>query len=83
MEDWNKLYITDKNGGEYFKTTASPLSTMPEIRNLKRHIKQAKQRPDLYSFLDADTAVIMLNGQPEENLSKEDEDLLTEIFNEL
>lgn len=83
MEEWNKLYITDKNGGAYFKTTASPLSTMPEIRNLKRHISEAKKRPDLYSFMDADTAVLMLNGQPEEKLSQSDEDLLTQIFNEV
>lgn len=81
--EWNKLYITDKNGGKHFRVTASPSSTMSEIRNLKRHIQQAKKRPDLYSFMDADTSVIMLNGQPEEKLSQSDEDLLTQLFNEL
>lgn len=57
MDQWNEIYVTDKNGGRHFKTSASPLSTMPEIRNLKRKIPHCK-------FLDQATVVIMLNDQP-------------------
>lgn len=64
MTDWHKICITDKTGQEFFKTTASPMSTMPELRNLKRQIEQAKARPDAYKFLDVATAVVMLDGAP-------------------
>ncbi len=62
--NWHKLCITDKSEQEYFKCTASPMSTMSEIRNLQRHIEQAKQRPDMYKMLDSGTAVVMLDGSP-------------------
>lgn len=62
MNDWHKLHITDKSGKEFFKTTASPMSTFSEIKNLKRHIEQAKANPKHYKFLDVETAVIVLDG---------------------
>jgi hypothetical protein len=62
MNDWHKLHITDKSGKEMFKCVASPMSTMSEIRNLKRHIEQAKANPKHYAFMDVTTAVIMLDG---------------------
>lgn len=61
---WHNIYITDKTGMEHFKTLASPMSTMSELRNLQRHLEQAKQRPMAYTFLDVATAVIMLDGLP-------------------
>jgi hypothetical protein len=64
MNDWHKIHITDRTGQIFFSTTASPMSTMSEIRNLKRHIEQAKRSPLMYKFLDASTAVIMLDGMP-------------------
>ena len=64
MNDWHKIYITDKNGGKHFNTYASPIATWSEIRNLKRHIEQAKRYPDQYKFLDPKTAIIMLDGSP-------------------
>lgn len=64
MNDWHKLYITDKTGQEFFKTDASPMSTMSEIRNLKRHIENAKRNPQAYKFLDVATAVVMMDGMP-------------------
>lgn len=84
MTDWNNIYITDKSGKEMFKCTASPMSTMPEIRNLKRHIEQAKAHPEAYSFMDADSAVVVLNGvvysEPQATLSVDDLDnMLAEL----
>lgn len=62
MNDWHHIHITDKSGGKYFSTVASPMATHSEIKNLKRHIEQAKRNPELYHFMDADSAVIMLDG---------------------
>lgn len=77
MSDWHKLCITDKTGAEFFKCTASPMSTMSEIRNLKRHIEQAKASPNMYYFLCADSAVILLDGAPySEPVSNLDADAL-------
>lgn len=61
---WHNIHITDRTGKEHFKTLASPMSTMSEIRNLQRHIEQARQNPQAYKFLDVATAVIMLDGLP-------------------
>lgn len=63
-DTWHKLHITDCTGQVFFSCTASPMSTMSEIRNLKRHIEQAKAYPHAYKMLDAYTAVIMLDGMP-------------------
>lgn len=60
--EWHKLCITDKTGNEFFKVTASPMSTMSEIRNLQKHINQAKATPQHYKMLDVATAVVMLDG---------------------
>lgn len=62
MNEWHNICITDKSGKEMFKCTASPMSTMSEIRNLKRRIEQAKANPKHYAFMDVATAVIMLDG---------------------
>lgn len=62
--DWHKIWITDKNGGEHFNTIASPMSIMSEIRNLKRHIECAKNNKNAYKFLDADTAQVIVDGEP-------------------
>lgn len=63
MENWNNIYVTDCNGAQMWNTTASPLSTPAEIKNLQTHLKQARQYPHLYKFLDIDTAFIVLNGK--------------------
>lgn len=62
MNDWHKLHITDKTGQEFFKVTASPMSTTSEIKNLQQHIKAAQKNPDAYKFLDVATMVVMLDG---------------------
>jgi hypothetical protein len=60
--DWNEVWITDKTGRRFFNTSASPMSTPSEIKNLKRHLDQSKTYRSHYSFLDIDSAVLMLNG---------------------
>lgn len=66
MSDWHNIYITDKTGAKFFNTTASPMSTMSEIRNLKRHVEQAKAYPHMYydAGIDVPSMVLMLDGTP-------------------
>lgn len=64
QNDWHHLSITDKTGQEFFKTTASPMSTASELKNLSRHLAQAVANPKAYSFLDVDSAYILLDGTP-------------------
>lgn len=79
--EWNKLCITDKTGQKFWNRIASPLSTMPEIRNLKRHLEAAATHPRLYTMLDLDSAVILLNGEvyQEQKWTQEDEDILASL----
>lgn len=66
MKDWHIIYITDKTGVKFFKTTASPMSTMSEIRNLSRHLEAIKAKHPSWAMvgIDASTAVLMLDGEP-------------------
>lgn len=61
--EWHEIYISDKTGGVFFKTVASPLATFSEIKNLKQHIESAKQYRQHYAFLDVDSAHIVLDGE--------------------
>lgn len=74
VSEWHNLCITDKTGVERFKCTASPMSTVSEIRNLKQHLAAARKQPSYYKFLDVDTAVIMLDGE----LYSEQESILSD-----
>lgn len=79
-ENWNHLYVTDKTGKWFWPTIASPLGTMSEIRNLKRLVKAAKAKPERYRFLDAPTAVLMLNDLPYSDAQEcDDAQLLAEL----
>ena len=77
MNDWHELHISDKTGGVFFKTAASPLATFSEIKNLKSHLKAAKQYRCHYSFLDVDSAHIVLDG---ERYSEPDADELSAVL---
>ena len=78
---WHNVYITDKSGRKMWDTTASPMSTASEIRNLKRHLEAAIKNPEAYRFLDLDTAVIMLDGEPYGGPQvMTDDQLLTNLF---
>lgn len=77
---WHNIYITDKSGRKMWNTTASPMSTMSEIKNLQRHLKAAAKYPEHYKTLDLDTAVIMLDGSVYgEALTMTDDELLTAL----
>lgn len=64
MSETTTLYISDKTGKKFWNTVCSTEFKAPEIRNLERHLCQAKNHPVVYSFLDYDTARIYENGQP-------------------
>lgn len=78
--NWHNIYITDKSGRKMWNTTASPMSTMSEIKNMQRHLTAAAKHPEHYRNLDLATAVIMLDGEPYENpFTMSDDDLLTAL----
>lgn len=80
MNTWHNIYITDKSGCKMWNTTASPMSTMSEIRNLQGHLKAAAKHPAAYPNLDLPSAVIMLDGEPYENpFTMSDNELLTAL----
>lgn len=56
MQNCTEVYLTDKTGNKFFKTLCSAEYAAPEVRNLTRKIEEAKQHPNVYSFLDIDTA---------------------------
>lgn len=83
MNDWHSIYITDKSGKKFFNTQTSPMSTMSEIRNLKRHLEAIKSGNPSYSKVAVDqaTAVLMLDGSPYQSMEEIlDDDLLAELF---
>lgn len=83
MNDWHNIYITDKTGKKFFNTTASPMSTMSEIRNIARHLDGIKSGNKLYDKIgvDSSTAVLMLDDSPYQTMDDIlDDDLLTELL---
>ena len=74
MGDWNEIYVTDKTGQKFFRTTASPMSTLSEIRNIKRVYQNC-------SAIDQASAVLMFNGKPYGESDISDDDLLAELGN--
>ena len=59
-----QVYITDKTGNKFFNTICSEQYHMSEVRNLTKKLDQAKARPDLYKFLDLESATVMKDGSP-------------------
>lgn len=79
-DTWHNIYITDQSGRKMWNTTASPMSTQSEIKNLKRHLEAAAKHPGQYKSLDLATAVIMLDGEIyAEVLTMSDEQMLAEL----
>lgn len=74
MSDSTVLHIQDKNGA-HFRTVCSTAYKAAEIRNLERHLNNARANPKAYGFLDLDTARIYENG--EARLS--DDEILKEL----
>lgn len=83
MNDWHNIYITDKTGKKFFNTTASPMSTMSEIKNITRHLEGIKSGNKLYAKIGADphTAVLMLDDSLYQTMDDIlDDDLLNELL---
>lgn len=83
MNDWHNIYITDKTGKKFFNTNASPMSTMSEVRNLKRHLEAIKSNNPAYTKVGVDqaSAALMLDGSPYQSMEEIlDDDLLAELF---
>jgi len=64
MSQATNLYISDISGQKFFRTVCSAEFKDPEIRNLEKHLAQAKKYPKMYNFLDIATARIFENGEP-------------------
>jgi hypothetical protein len=75
MSQETTLYISDKTGKKFWNTVCSTEFKAPEIRNLERHLRQAKIHPVVYAFLDLDTARIYEDGVP----IMTDDELLAEL----
>lgn len=85
MSDWHNIYLTDKTGQKFFNTTASPMSTMSEIRNITRHLDAIKAGNQNYINvkIDKESAVLMLDGTPYQSIDDIlDDDLLNELLGE-
>jgi hypothetical protein len=54
-----QLCITDKTNKKFYKVLCSQQYKSSEHRNLQRHLDNAKQYPDAYTFLDVETAHII------------------------
>ena len=83
MDNWHNIYITDCTGKKFFNTNASPMATMSEIRNLKRHLDAIKSGAKLYAKVgvDKDTAVLMLDGTTYQSMDDIlDDDLLNDLM---
>jgi uncharacterized protein YqgV (UPF0045/DUF77 family) len=83
MDNWHNIYITDCTGKKFFNTNASPMSTMSEIRNLKRHLDAIKSGKLAYARvgIDKDTAVLMFDDTPYQSMDDIlDDDLLNDLM---
>lgn len=86
MNTWHNIYITDHAGAKFFNTTASPMATASEIKNITRNLDAIKAGDASHKNVKVDhaTAVLMLDGIPYGTTSIDDildEYLLSELFN--
>ena len=59
IKNTSTVYITDKTGEKMFVTGCSTQYVSSEIHNLNCKLREAKQYPDSYKFLDIETARIV------------------------
>ena len=73
--------ISDVTGKKYFNTLCSAKYASSEIRNMGRHLEQAKKHPLQFRFLDIPTAHILLDGKPISPIAfnMTDDELLTAL----
>ena len=60
----DNVWITDKSGKRYWNTHCSVGHADPEIHNMQRRLEWAAKNPKAFAFLDLETAVILVNGEP-------------------
>ncbi len=60
MSRWYSTYITDKTGAKFFNGIHSESSVSGQERELRNHIFNAKKHPELYKFLDIETAEVVV-----------------------
>lgn len=77
MSDTVEMYITDKNDKVHFRTVCGLGYHTGELNNLKRHIAQAKKNRAAYHFLDADSAIIKVDGLTYADIDMTDRELLS------
>lgn len=78
------VYITDKTGKKFFNTLCSTAYAMSEVRNLNKKLDEAKQYPQIYKFLDIETAKVICDGEcgdylPKVDFNMSDEELLKSL----
>lgn len=54
------VYLTDKNNCKMFKNIVGKGCEQPAVRELERHLLNAKKNPKMYNFLDLETAKIII-----------------------
>lgn len=86
MNEWHNVYITDKTGEKFWNSNCSPYALMSEIKNLSRYLNNIDEGKTGYHFVDADSAVLIVDGvvyaslvSSEEN-TMSDDDLLAELL---
>jgi len=80
--EWHNAYITDKTGAKLFCANATGFGIQSELKNLQRHINNAKSNPEHYRFLDLETAHIILDGERYGTALNDilDDDLLNQLL---
>ena len=55
----SKVYILDKTGKVSFNTLCSTQYASSEVKNLELKLKQARQYPEAFKFLDIESARVV------------------------
>lgn len=71
MSNTVELYITDKTGKKFFKTSCGAGYSSGELHNLQIHLKYARLHPKHYAFLDIDTARVVNGDESTLDMSPE------------
>lgn len=80
---WYEMYITDHTGLKVFRTQASEMSAPGQLRELKRHLENIKNKAHGYGKVGAnsDTCFIVYDGERLVELEDiDDDDLLAQLL---
>lgn len=75
------IYLTDKTGKRFFKTSIASSWAQGELRTLNRHLMLAKKGVKGYAFIDAETARLVQEPDKWDNQTPEltDDELLSAL----